>query len=129
MTSLETDKIENKIDISSDESPRNHGKTNQPALKSQAVRIESVGSNEKINLLAENVQSLLDRNQTIDNEIKIVQSNVESIAKGLTNQIKQLLFKSAIRSATLHQTIKSKLSLVNQSHANKTSSIYVQQTV
>ena len=65
-------------------------KLNQPAPKSQAVRIESVGLNEKINLLAENVQSLLDRNQTIDNEIKTVQSNVESIAKGLTNQIKQI---------------------------------------
>ena len=65
-------------------------KLNQPAPKSQALRIESVGLNEKINLLAENVQSLLDRNQTIDNEIKTVQSNVESMAKGLTNQIKQI---------------------------------------
>ena len=65
-------------------------KLNQPAPKSQAVRVESVGLNEKINLLAENVQSLMDRNQTIDNEIKTVQSNVEFIAKGLTNQIKQI---------------------------------------
>ena len=65
-------------------------KQNQPAPKSQAVRVESVGLNERINLLAENVQSLMDRNQTIDNEIKTVQSNVEFIAKGLTNQIKQI---------------------------------------
>ena len=65
-------------------------KLNQPAPKSQAVRVESVGLNEKINLLAENVQSLLDSNQTIENEIEAVQSNVESIAKGLTNQIKQI---------------------------------------
>ena len=65
-------------------------KLNQPAPKSQAVRVESVGLNEKINLLAENVQSLLDRNQTIDNEIRTVQSNVESIEKGLANQIKQI---------------------------------------
>ena len=65
-------------------------KLNQPAPKSQAVRVESIGLNEKINLLAENVQSLIDRNQTIDNEIKTVQSNVDFIAKGLTNQIKQI---------------------------------------
>ena len=65
-------------------------KLNQPAPKSHAVRVESVGLNERINLLAENVQSLMDRNQTIDNEIKTVQSNVEFIAKGLTNQIKQI---------------------------------------
>ena len=36
---------------------------------------------------------------------------------------------SVICSATLHQTIKSRLSLVNQSHASKISSIYVHQTV
>ena len=65
-------------------------KLNQPAPKSQAVRVESVDLNEKINLLDENVQSLLDRSQTIDYEIKTVQSKVEFIAKGLTNQIMQI---------------------------------------
>ena len=65
-------------------------KLNQPAPKSRAAPVESVGLDEKINMLAENVQSLIDRNQTIDNEIKTVQSNVEFIAKGLTNQIKQI---------------------------------------
>ena len=63
---------------------------NQPAPESQAVGDESVNFNEKINLLAENLQSLMDRNQTIDNEIKKVQSNVQFVAKRLTNQIKQI---------------------------------------
>ena len=60
-------------------------KAENPATKSQA----SVGTNDlntKINLLAENVQSLLDRNQTIDEEIKSVKSNVQS----MTNQIHQI---------------------------------------
>ena len=60
-------------------------KSEKPATKSQA----SVGTNDlntKINLLAENVQSLLDRNQTIDDEIKSVKSNFQS----MTNQIQQI---------------------------------------
>ena len=60
-------------------------KAENPATKSQA----SVGTNDlntKINLLAENVQSLLDRNQTIYEEIKSVKSNVQS----MTNQIHQI---------------------------------------
>ena len=60
-------------------------KAKTPATKSQA----SVGASDfaaKINLFAANVQSLLDRNQTIDEEIQSVKSNVES----MTNQINQI---------------------------------------
>ena len=59
---------------------------NQPATKSQTSIAEISDYTAKINLLAENVQSLLDRNQTIDEEIKSVKSNVQS----MTNQIQQI---------------------------------------
>ena len=61
-------------------------KTEKPATRSQATNVETSDINAKINLLAENVQSLLDRNQTIDEEIKSVKSNVQS----MTNQIQQI---------------------------------------
>merc|ERR1719284_798493 len=57
------------------------------------TKIEPVVSNdlnEKINLLSENVQSLLDRDQTIDEEIKTVKSDFEAMAKGMSNQIQQI---------------------------------------
>ena len=52
----------------------------QQGLKSPAADIKSNDIIEKINLLAENVQSLVERNQTIDDEIKMVQSNFASVA-------------------------------------------------
>ena len=65
-------------------------KTGKHLPESQAARIESADLNEKLNLLAENVQSLLERNQTIDNEIETVKSNVESLFKGFATQIRQI---------------------------------------
>ena len=61
-------------------------KTEKQATKSQAAADGTGDLNAKINLLAENVQSLLDRNQTIGEEIKSVKSNVQS----MTNQIQQI---------------------------------------
>ena len=63
-------------------------KTENAAITSQPV--ESVNFNEKINLLSENVQSLLDRDQTIDEEIKTVKSDFEAMVTGLTNQVRQI---------------------------------------
>ena len=63
-------------------------KTENAAIISQPV--ESVNFNEKINLLSENVQSLLDRHQTIDEKIKTVKSDFEAMATGLTNQVRQI---------------------------------------
>ena len=67
-------------------------KTEKQATKSQAGADGTGDLNAKINLLAENVQSLLDRNQTIDEEIKSVKSNVQS----MTNQILQINVSSTI---------------------------------
>ena len=64
-------------------------KKNKPALKSDAA-VESNNLNEEINSLTENVQFLLDRNHTVDKEIKTLKSNFESAAMGLTNQIQQI---------------------------------------
>ena len=61
-------------------------KPQQQGLKSPAADIKSNDIIEKINLLAENVQSLVERNQTIDDEIKMVQSNFASV----TYQIRQI---------------------------------------
>ena len=61
-------------------------KAQKPATKSEVASAGTNDLNAKINLLAENVQSLLDRNQTIDEEIKSVKSNVQS----MTNQIHQI---------------------------------------
>ena len=63
-------------------------KTENAAIISQPV--ESVNLNEKINLLSENVQSLLDRDQTIDEEIATIKSDFQATAKGLTNQVRQI---------------------------------------
>ena len=63
-------------------------KTENAAIISQPV--ESVNLKKKINLLSENVQSLLDRDQTIDEEIKTVKSDFEAMAKGMSNQIQQI---------------------------------------
>ena len=57
------------------------------------TKIEPVVSNdlnEKINLLSENVQSLLNRDQTIDEEIATIKSDFQATAKGLTNQVRQI---------------------------------------
>ena len=66
-------------------------KTEKPVTKSEVAPIETSALTGKINLLAENVQSLLDRNQTIDEEIKSVKSNVQS----MTNQIHQINVSSS----------------------------------
>ena len=67
-------------------------KAEKPATKSEVASAGTNDLNAKINLLAENVQSLLDRNQTIDEEIKSVKSNVQS----MTNQIHQINVSPAI---------------------------------
>ena len=67
-------------------------KAQKPATKSEVASAGTNDLNAKINLLAENVQSLLDRNQTIDEEIKSVKSNVQS----MTNQIHQINVSPAI---------------------------------
>ena len=67
----------------------------KPGTKSQAASAGTNDLNAKINLLAENVQSLLDRNQTIDEEIKSVKSNVQS----MTNQIHQINVRPALNKA------------------------------
>ena len=61
-------------------------KMDQSALESKAAIFESVDLKEKINSLADSVRSLLDRNQTIDEEIKSVKSHVDS----MTYQIRQI---------------------------------------
>ena len=62
----------------------------RPALTTKIGPIVSNDLNEKINLLSENVQSLLDRDQTIDEEIATIKSDFQTTAKGLTNQIRQI---------------------------------------
>ena len=64
--------------------------TLQPAVKSQAVVVESVDLREKIYLLEQNVKSLLDQDRNINQEIKEVKSNFETVKNGLTNQIQQI---------------------------------------
>ena len=61
-------------------------KTEKSATRSQAANVGTNDITAKINLLAENVQSLLDRNHTIEEEIQSVKSNVQS----MTNQIHQI---------------------------------------
>ena len=63
---------------------------NQPVSKPQAGTYGTSDFSTQINLLAENVQSLLDRNQTIDEEIQSVKSKVQS----MTNQIHQINVRS-----------------------------------
>ena len=61
-------------------------KAEKTEAKSQAPSTETSALTAKINLLAENVQYLLDRNQTIVEEIKSVKSNFQS----MTNQMQQI---------------------------------------
>ena len=60
------------------------------AVKSQAVTIGSVSLNEKIDILEGNVESLLKNDQSINEEIKAVKSNVNLVKTGLANQIRQI---------------------------------------
>ena len=71
-------------------------KSGGPATESDVASGGKNDLNAKINLLAENVQSLLDRNQTIDEEIKSVKSNVQS----MTNQIYQINVSLTINHVT-----------------------------
>ena len=59
----------------------------QPAAKSQAATVESSELKEKITLLEENVESLMNQDQSLDEEIKEVKNNFETVKNGLTNQI------------------------------------------
>ena len=61
-----------------------------PAVKSQVATIGSVTLQEKIGLLEGNVESLLKKDQSINEEIKAVKSNVNSVQTGLANQIRQI---------------------------------------
>ena len=60
------------------------------AVKSQAVTIGSVSLNEKIGLLEGNVESLLKKDRSINEEIEAVKSNMNSMQTGLANQIRQI---------------------------------------
>ena len=62
----------------------------RPELSTKTGPMISNDLNEKIDLLSENVQSLLDRDETISDEIKTVKSDFEAMSKGLTNQIRQI---------------------------------------
>ena len=63
--------------------------TRQPAAKSQAA-VKSFELQEKIDLLKENVEKLLNQDRNINREIKEIKSNVESVKNGLSNQIQQI---------------------------------------
>ena len=63
--------------------------TRQPAAKSQAA-VKSIELQEKIDLLQENVEKLLNQDRNINLEIKEIKSNVESVKNGLSNQIQQI---------------------------------------
>ena len=62
--------------------------TRQPAAKSQAVK--SIELQEKIDVLEENVETLLNQDRNINGEIREVKSNVETVKDGLSNQIQQI---------------------------------------
>ena len=64
--------------------------TRQPTAKSQAAAVRSIELKDKINLLGENIETLLNQDRNINREIKEVKSNVESVKKGLSNQIQQI---------------------------------------
>ena len=64
--------------------------TQQSAAKSPAVVVRSVDLKEKISLLDQNVESLLNQDLKINREIEGVKSNVESVKNGLSNQIQQI---------------------------------------
>ena len=80
-------------------------KSEKPATKSQDATVGTNDFNAKINLLAENVQSLLDRNQTIYEEIKSVKSNVQS----MTNQIHQINVSPTINHVFIKKSVTGKL--------------------
>ena len=61
-------------------------KADRPGPKSQAATVGAFDLTEKFNLLAEDVQLLLDRNQTINEVIQTVQLNIESVA----NRVQQI---------------------------------------
>ena len=62
-------------------------KTKPPAPISHAASIESVDLTEKINLLSENVQSLLDKDDDNNKQIQTVKSDFAATVKGLSFQI------------------------------------------
>ena len=62
----------------------------RPDLTTKTGPMVSNDLNEKINLLSENVQSLLDRDETMNEEIKTVKSDFAAMEKGLTNQVRQI---------------------------------------
>ena len=64
--------------------------TQQSAAKSPAVVVRSVDLKEKISLLDQNVESLLNQDLKINREIEGVKSNVESVKNGLSKQIQQI---------------------------------------
>ena len=59
----------------------------QSAAKSQVATVESFELKEKITLLEENVESLMNQDRSLDEEIKEVKNNFETVKNGLTNQI------------------------------------------
>ena len=59
----------------------------QSAAKSQVATVESSELKEKITLLEENVESLMNQDRSLDEEIKEVKNNFETVKNGLTNQI------------------------------------------
>ena len=61
-------------------------KADRPGPKSQAATVGAFDLTEKLNLLAEDVHLLLDRNQTINELIQKVQLNIESVA----NRVQQI---------------------------------------
>ena len=65
-------------------------KTEQPSVISPATPVRPIELTEKVNLLSENVQSLLDRDQTIEEEILTIKSDFEAMTKGLINQVRQI---------------------------------------
>ena len=64
--------------------------TQQPAVKSQAAVVRSVDLNAKISLLEENVESLLNQDRNITEEVKEVTLKFESVTNELANQVKQI---------------------------------------
>ena len=67
----------------------------QSAAKSQVATVESSELKEKITLLEENVESLMNQDRSLDEEIKEVKNNFETVKNGLTNQI-QLINVSSL---------------------------------
>ena len=64
--------------------------TQQPAVKSQAAVVRSVDLNAKISLLEENVESLLNQDRNITEEVREATLKFESVTNELVNQVKQI---------------------------------------